>query len=934
MIIDSIAPLIELFLNKCCSLDVKPPMIPFRHYLRLLLLMVLSLGLSLSLTVHPWLSVIMASPPLEVQQDHLSQREKQAKTWYKEGKLFLAIENWQKIAFNYQNKQQKVNQARILTYIALAYSQLGQWGKADQTINHSLDILQQQNTLTSDPSLSSTLAEAFNVQGTLQLGKGDVLSALSSWEQATAIYQQVNHKIGSLRTQINQSRALQQLGLYRRSCEKLLTVLTDGDLRCDHVTAETLTQHLSNSLLSLTPLQRAGWRSLGEVLGQRGQLEESFAILDQLFQQLPPRNNQGALLLSLGQTLELQGKVKQAKEIYQQAIAEATNYETQVNAQLAQLKLLIAEKNWDTARNLSEELIHDLHNLPLNQTKIDAQLHLAQLLIEGGNPNNLGQMTPSWVKIEELLSQAQQNAQSIGYKKGQAYAMGDRGHLYEQLALAQTCQDQELDNCRAVYQFEDIDQLEEDSRQIWGKAQAFTQNALIQSLAIQAPEIIYLWQWQLGRILAASGNKTEAIKVYLEAVNTLETLTRDLGNSREFQFSFQEQVEPVYEELLSLLLPKNNQESVSQEKLKQARQQIEALQAAELNNFFRDICVQSKPVSIEEIDGNAAVLYPIILSDRLVILLSLPNQPLEVYVSQVDQKQIEQTIKDFRYNIVIRSQRKFFQQAEQLYDWLIRPLTEKLQVNDIQTLVFIPNGMLRNIPMSALYDGQQYLIEAYGVSLAPSLTLLFPESLQNKGLNTLFGGLIEVSSQPRFTPLFYVEEELEAVRAYVPSTSLINQEFTLTAVKDKLKNTSFPIVHFATHGQFSSQFEETFLVTWNSRINILELEQLLRENEVTKNAGIELLILSACETAAGDRRAALGLSGFAVRAGARSTLGTLWSVNDQGAALLIKEFYRQLATNKLSKAEALRQAQLALLKNRWFRHPFYWSPYILLGNWL
>jgi CHAT domain-containing protein len=248
--------------------------------------------------------------------------------------------------------------------------------------------------------------------------------------------------------------------------------------------------------------------------------------------------------------------------------------------------------------------------------------------------------------------------------------------------------------------------------------------------------------------------------------------------------------------------------------------------------------------------------------------------------------------------------------------------------------VFVPDGVFRNIPMATLYDGKQYLIENYRVALTPGLTLLSPEALQKKGLNTLFAGLTEIAEKPGLTPLLFVNEELDAVRSQVPSTVLLNQQFTLTDLQQTLQDNSFPIVHFATHGQFSSQFKDTFILTWNSFINILELEELLKKNDIKGTKPIELLILSACETAAGDRQAALGLAGFAVRAGARSTIATLWSVNDQASAALMGQFYRQLATQNVSKAEALRQAQLALLKNRWYRHPFYWSPYILVGNWL
>ena len=138
----------------------------------------------------------------------------------------------------------------------------------------------------------------------------------------------------------------------------------------------------------------------------------------------------------------------------------------------------------------------------------------------------------------------------------------------------------------------------------------------------------------------------------------------------------------------------------------------------------------------------------------------------------------------------------------------------------------------------------------------------------------------------------------------------------------------------ATHGQFSSNPEETFILTWNDKINVKELEKLLKLRETTEDSPIELLVLSACQTASGDNRAALGLAGLAVRSGARSTLATLWSAKDQSTAKLMVKFYQALTREGVSKAEALRQAQLEMLQSPRYQDPFYWAPFVLVGNWL
>ena len=147
----------------------------------------------------------------------------------------------------------------------------------------------------------------------------------------------------------------------------------------------------------------------------------------------------------------------------------------------------------------------------------------------------------------------------------------------------------------------------------------------------------------------------------------------------------------------------------------------------------------------------------------------------------------------------------------------------------------------------------------------------------------------------------------------------------------------FNVVHIATHGTFSSNPEQTYLLDWKKRIRVKDLDNLLRVREEQIATPIELLVLSACETAAGDKRAALGLAGIAIRAGTRSTLATLWQVNDASTAEFMVQFYQQLKNPQITKAEALRQAQLAFL-NKYvgtdYNRPYHWASFILVGNWL
>ncbi|NER32903.1 MAG: CHAT domain-containing protein [Oscillatoria sp. SIO1A7] len=270
--------------------------------------------------------------------------------------------------------------------------------------------------------------------------------------------------------------------------------------------------------------------------------------------------------------------------------------------------------------------------------------------------------------------------------------------------------------------------------------------------------------------------------------------------------------------------------------------------------------------------------------------------------------------------------------AQKIYDWLIRPAEEELATSGIETLVFVLDGELRNLPMAALHDGKQYLIEKYGVAMTPGLQLLPSQKLSPEELNILTGALGQ--ARQGFPALPGAMEEIGKIQQEFPVEVLLDAEFTNQSLQEQIAAVPFPVIHLATHGQFSSNAEDTFILTWDNKINVTNLRELLGTRSQQELQAIELFVLSACETAAGDDRAALGLAGVALRSGARSTLATLWQVNDASTALFMARFYRELASQPaLGKAEALRRAQLALLEQSRYQHPYFWAPFVLVGNW-
>jgi CHAT domain-containing protein len=848
---------------------------------------------------------------------HLSEQDidllQRGKSLYEAGSFSEAIAPLRQAATTFEAQREHANQAIALVYLASALEPLERWQEANQAIQQAIGLLTAP-TLKRQPNTTPILAQALNVQGILQLAQGQESAALETWQHAEAIYRSLNDLTGVLGNQMNQAKALQALGFYRR--------------------ATTLLQQVNQSLQTQPDslLKLAGLRNLGNVLQVTGDLQQSRTLLQQSLAIAKKLRDErqiseaeadlqiSSILQNLGNTARAQGETDAALTFYRQvaAIAPATR---KIQAEILQLSLLVQVERWMEAQTLWSQIQPHLADLPLDRPGIYARIQLAQALMgKNGQDSSSARVdrlvTP--ITIAQLLAQGIEQARSLNDRRAESYATGVLGHLYEQT-------------------------------QQWQVAQSLTQQALILAQEIDAPDVAYQWQWQLGRLLARqeernpSGNKAasvaptsqryeSAIAAYTEAFNTLQTLRSDLvAMNPDVQFSFRESVEPLYRQFVELLLQGQDGQP-RQKHLRQARQVIESLQLAELDNFFREACLDARPVQIDRIDAKAAVIYPIILPEQLAVVLSLPNQPLSYYRTALPQSETERIIDKMQQSL---RETAFLQErlpiAQQVYDLLIRPLQSTLKANEVETLVFVLDGSLRNLPMAALHDGQQYLIENYSIGLAPSLQLLQPQPLKRQPLKGLLGGLSQ--SRQGFPALPNVEFEINQIQSQMPAQILLDQTFTNTAVQNKIDTTPFPIVHLATHGQFSSNVDETFVLTWDGRITVKQLDQFLQTRE-REQRSVELLVLSACETAAGDRRAALGMAGFAVRSGARSTLATLWAVNDRSTSLLMVKFYQAIAQAGVTKAEALRRAQLTLLKQPKYENPYYWAPFILLGNWL
>jgi CHAT domain-containing protein len=468
------------------------------------------------------------------------------------------------------------------------------------------------------------------------------------------------------------------------------------------------------------------------------------------------------------------------------------------------------------------------------------------------------------------------------------------------------------------------------------EALELTRRALFAAQDANAPEVLYRWQWQLARLQAANLEIDPAIASYRATVRTLNRIRAETAIMEgESRGTFESSVAPIFFELVDLLLQRaasTEDPEARKGLLIEARNTLEDLKAAELRDYFQDECVDAQRKAAPDLIPETVVIYPIILRDRAELIVSLP-EGLERFVVPASSQELSEEVRGFRGYLEKRTTREYRPHAEKLYDWLIRPLEGALASNQVRTLVFVPGGVLRTIPMAALYDREtkQFLVEKYPLAITPGLTLTDPRKIDRENVQLLTAGLTE--SVQGYPPLPHVASEVEAVQGVFGGKALMNAAFVVPAVEQGLSERQVGIVHIASHGEFRAESAESFLLTYDGRLAVDRLSELVGTTQFREQP-LELLTLSACETAAGDERAALGLAGVAVQAGARSVLATLWSVSDPASAELITEFYRQLGESGVSRAEALQRAQLALIKSRRYRHPGYWSPFLLISNWL
>lgn len=531
---------------------------------------------------------------------------------------------------------------------------------------------------------------------------------------------------------------------------------------------------------------------------------------------------------------------------------------------------------------------------------------------------------------------------------------------YESLNRARRLAHDARDRLLLAEVLDELSQLYEDQNR-GADAMKLADEAIVTLPQDQGKDLLIALQWRRARLLRGQGDDDQALLAYESAVQQIEAIRQDIPVEYiDGRSSFRETLEPIYLGLADLLMRKAAASSGADRRqlYGRARDTVELIKQTELQDYLGERCAVESARSLRNsvLPAHTAVLYPVMLDDRLELLieisLGMESRQVSIGAATLRQKAagFAKSLRDGGLDYLPR--------AKELYELLLRPLEDVLVKNEIETMIVIPDGALRLIPFGALHDGTRFTIEKHAIVIAPGLTIAGAGSKRTQG-KVLLAGISDPGPAVEKLPALVVEEfsseqtagvtrnaelrknlalpsvkqEIRLLKDQTRGDTLLDSEFTVERFRRQLSAGGYRALHIASHAIFSQRAATSFIMAYDDILTIDDLQKLLRTEQLQASP-IDMLTLSACQTAEGDDRAPLGIAGAVLKARATSALGSLWPVADEATKILMVRFYELLATEKFSKGKALQRAQIELSQNPDFQHPYYWAPFILVGGWL
>ena len=781
--------------------------------------------------------------------------------------------------------------------------------------------------------------------------------ASTAWEQALQIYREIKDRNGEGKSLGNLGNTYNIFGQYQKAIEYYQQSLV-------------IFKQIGN-------LNGEGdsFNNLGLVYNNFGQYQKAIEYYQQslaIKKQIGDLNGEGTSLDSLGEAYNSLGQYQKAIDYLQKQLAIAKQ---------------IGDLNGETGSLNNLGIAYNF----LRQYQKASGFYQKSLAIakqigdRNGEGNSLGNLGIAYFLLGqyqnaiEFYQQQLAITKQIGDRNGEGYSLNNLAVTFKDLnqtALAIIFYKQAVNTFETIRK--DIRGLSKDEQKSYADrvAKSYRQLAdflLKQERIIEALQVLDLLKVQeLQDFLKdVKGNEKTALGVemlpqeqnLINQYNNIQNRTIQLGTeltdlrklpnrttTQQQRLTEIEQIEEqVNQQLIALLQSDSTKTLITQ------LQQTAAKQNLTLPSY-KDLSER-----IQRIGQGTALFYPLILSDRIELVIFIPNQPLIHRSIAINQKDLEIEIKNFRDQLQNRDP-KIETTAQKLYKYLLEPIDADLKAAKIQTIVYAPDGQLRYVPLAALHDGKQWIVERYLINnvTAVSLTNLDPSSDRDSRVlaGAFENGNFSFNINDKafsFSGLPFAGKEVDTLANTIPNTTkLLDKEFSRAAILPNLKTNN--IIHLATHAAFvEGTPEDSFILMGNGdRINLREIDQWDLPN-------VNLIVLSACQTAVGGNLGnGIEILGFGYqlqRAKVRAAIASLWTVSDGGTQKLMEAFYIALKKSKVSHAEALRQAQVALITGNYealgeprgqfvievrpiktpaaptkISHPYYWAPFILIGN--
>ena len=594
-------------------------------------------------------------------------------------------------------------------------------------------------------------AEAALADGVNAYQSGNFELAIDHWQRADRLYAAAGIESGQIDAKRNRATALRALGMFQMAVDSLQSAMGVAQRLGDHGRMTSVKNDLG-ALLTLTrqlPMARSHLEQALAMAMEDGNLPATVSILN-----------------NLGNLYSVEGLHDQSLQTYRRSaeLAKENGLPWQAVRALVNAASAGVAMGHDTqAHQISQEAMTMLVDLPDCHDKASLLLSVAsheESVANSESPKGDVAMGHSRDAYEAAIRVARR----IQDDRSLSYGLGGLGHWHELQG-----------------------NVEQGLRR--------SEEAIVAAGRVRSHDTLYQWHWQMGRLQVSAGQRDLALVSYRRAIDTLELIRYDVAvgyGNRES--SFRQEVGQLFFELADILLKRAGGQVDPQkrrEDLLQARQTIEQFKTAELVDYFQDECVgllEAKEAEIDEVSMTTAVIYPIALPDRLELLVSFHDQ-LKRYKIDVPRDQLVQEVNLFRGELQRLSTRQYLQGAQQLYRWLIAPIETDLHAREIDTLVFVPDGPLRLVPIAAFHDGEKFLIQRFATAITPGLTLTDPKSLGSGSGNLLACGL-SLPQQTGFMPLPHVPDELNQITQLFTGTKLLDEAFSLRRIRKRNGPTS------------------------------------------------------------------------------------------------------------------------------------------------